>query len=139
MLQWKYRIPSFLSFLFDEQDFYSDVPDELDHYTEGERGVGFTTTAAAARRRLDDHGFTLQFFAATYRWLDDEIDDWVTHVIGEALAEERSYPADQRLIDDLTRRHIRSFRRGTPLDDIHKFVRLLRALLDTTIGPAYLI
>lgn len=112
-------------------EFYSDIPDELDDYSDdGERKVGYTTTAAAARRRLDDHGFTLAFFAATYRLLDDEIDDWVTDAIGEAIAEAHSYRAGERLIDDLTRRHIRSFRRGTPLDDIHKFVRLLRALLD---------
>jgi hypothetical protein len=67
--------------------------------------------------------------------LGDEIDDWVTHVIGEAIAAKPDYRADERLVDELTRRHIRSFRRGTPLDDIDKFVRLLRALLDDDDQP----
>lgn len=138
VLQWKYRIPPFLSFLFEEQDFYSDIREELDPYEEDERRVGYVTTASSAIRRLDDAGFTLAFFAGTYQLLDDEIDAWVLHIVGERLAEERGYPEDTSMTDDLAAEHVRSFRRGTALDDIHRFIGVLRESLSAGAHPAIL-
>jgi hypothetical protein len=138
VLQWKYRVPPFLSFLFEEQDFYSDIREELDPYEEDERRVGYVTTASSAIRRLDDAGFTLAFFAGTYQLLDDEIDAWVLHIVGERLAEERGYPEDTSMTDDLAAEHVRSFRRGTALDDIHKFIGVLRESLSAGAHPAIL-
>jgi hypothetical protein len=40
VLQWKYRVPPFLGFLFDEEDFYSDIPEEEPH------DAGLTITAS---------------------------------------------------------------------------------------------
>ena len=139
-LQWKYRIPPFLSFLFEDEDFYSDLPEKLEvsweDASEDAHRVGYRTTAGAAQERLDDLGFTLPFFASTYQLLDDEIDDWVLYVVGERLAEEADYPENREAIDDLAREHVRSFPRGTPLDDIHKFIGFIRDVLDDDAHPA---
>lgn len=66
--EWKYDVPTFLAFLFRDEDYASPLPRrepdaEQDQYR---RHVGYHTTVDQARRRLEDVGLTLEFFAGVY-------------------------------------------------------------------------
>ena len=62
---WKNHIPTFLTFLFEDGDFYSksSPPEDEDDWFEE---IGYSTTCKKALAALDRYGYNLEFFAEVY-------------------------------------------------------------------------
>jgi hypothetical protein len=83
--EWKYDVPAFLTFLFRDEDYASPLPRrepdaQQDQYR---RHVGYHTTVEEARRRLEDVGLTLEFFADVYDTLASSIDAKIVQSVGD--------------------------------------------------------
>jgi hypothetical protein len=53
-LQWKYMVPTFLTFLFSDEDYYADYPPDPENAERTTRWVGYATTVEHARAHLSD-------------------------------------------------------------------------------------
>jgi hypothetical protein len=84
-LAWKYEVPAFLTFLFEDQHFYSAVPPDDVGSGDSQPWLGYRTTVGDARERLDRLGFTLRFFGGVYETLLDDLDASLLVGLGAAL------------------------------------------------------
>jgi hypothetical protein len=82
---WKYEVPTFLTLVFSDDDFYFAVPPDPESHDEYRRWIGYRTSIAEARDRLDGLGYTMPFFASLYETLTDSIDESLLEAVAEKL------------------------------------------------------
>ncbi len=79
----KYQVPHFLIFIFDEEEFYFDeeiVDGELQYYN----FLGYRTTGEAVLKKLDKYGFDFNFLEEIYREFEEDIESLYSDAIEEA-------------------------------------------------------
>jgi hypothetical protein len=136
--EWKYDVPTFLAFLFRDEDYASPLPRretdaEQDEYR---RQVGYHTTVDQARQRLEDVGLTLEFFSGVYDTLTTSIDAKIVDSVGalETLGEHVSvYEARARGAEFLAKAADLGL-----MDQLEVFLDFLREAVDTNPPPAYI-
>src|SRR4051794_16007596 len=92
---WKYDVPSFLTFIFREEDLFvvreqippaeDEEPEDLDLEDLPIERAGYATTAGAARSVLDTYGYTLDFFTDIYGSFLPDLEQGVREVLADEL------------------------------------------------------
>lgn len=131
-------MPTFLAFLFRDEDYTSPLPLRETHVEENQyrREVGYHTTVDKARRRLEDVGLTLEFFAGVYDTLATSIDSKIVDSVraSETLGEHISiYEARERGAEFLAKAADLA-----PMDQFEVFLEFLREAIDANPAPAYI-
>jgi hypothetical protein len=137
-LAWKYQIPTIATFLFGQTDYYYRRPrrEGRDGADTGEATVGYGSTAAAVRRRLDEFGFTLAFWGGVCDELLDEIDEIQVEHVAMALAEsEGTGVAATKELEAKAHAHLARPASRSAADDIAAFIELLRDGIAMADGP----
>lgn len=140
---WKYHVPTFLTFVFKEEDLFikrEEVlvdpeddepvevhPDEL--YIEE---AGFRTTVEAAKAVLDEYGYTLEFFADIYGSFRTELQETVREVLDNEIGAEANEAGDDLSEEELQRR-VRAHLSASPdtaMEDLQAFTAFLREAIE---------
>jgi len=82
-LGWKYDIPSYLSFLFDEKDLYVEDNEDNGEYV----GIGYKSTCKRALEKLDKLGFDWVMITEIYSFFYNQIKEEVYEDIYDELSE----------------------------------------------------
>jgi hypothetical protein len=136
-LAWKYRIPTFATFLFDEGDYYErprgdPMAPDYDHMGT----TGYRSTAGAVRERLDELGFTLPFWGGVCDELLAEINDYEVDLVAEALAERDGADAIRRAeLEARAQAYLARPSGRTGAEDVTAFVEQLRKGLSVEECP----
>jgi hypothetical protein len=134
-LYWRRGIPSYLYFLFDEENLYHTEEEDDDECEEGLLSddkiirIGFKTSAKESLRVLDEHGYTLEFFSEIYDSFYPEIRatylEMIKNEIFEHYYAEDEEELDQGKVEKAISRHLRKFPsigRSNELKDFSKFI-----------------
>lgn len=126
---WKYDIPSYLSFLFDQNDLYNESFDGDEEYIK----IGFKTTREKALDKLNKLGFNWDMITEIYSSFYEQIKADVYENICEELAEkyETLSEVEVQKKTDLFFAKIPKFTREEELKD---FVNFLYPLIAVSIG-----
>jgi hypothetical protein len=131
-LSWKYQIPTFLTFLFTENELViehchrqPDSDDDEDEMCDAWRETaGYRTSVAAAKSVLDGHGYTVEFLAGIYDTFRPDLHEWV-----RTTAREDYNWDDQCENDEEVEKRIEEYLAasvGSALDDLKAFTAFLR-------------
>lgn len=131
---WKYHIPTFLTFLFDSDDFFivmsDDDPD--DQYI---AEVGYRTTCGQSLAQLEKFGYDLSFFGEVYSQFRPELDRYLQEMVIEELASECD---DDSTPEDEFRQYLERHPAVSPADELRDFAKFLAALYTTDFkSPPY--
>jgi hypothetical protein len=140
---WRYHVPTFLTFVFKEEDLFikrEDIvpdadedetievdPDEL--YLEE---AGFRTTVGAAKTVLDEYGYTLEFFADIYESFRTQLQETVQEVLDDEIGGEAN-EAGENLSEEEVQRRVRAHLSGSPdtaMEDLRAFTAFLREAIE---------
>ena len=134
IFSWRYEVPSFLTFVFQEDDLFikrEEIPpepgEEDREYDPDELMIeeaGFRTTVAKAKAVLDRYGYTRSFFAEVYASFRDGLDEAAKEILVDELGA-LDPEATLEGIEDKVRRHL-STSSSTPLGDLDAFTEFLR-------------
>jgi len=131
---WRYQIPTFVTFLFKDEDIQIGHEDPLpgfpDELTLTE--AGFRTTVAAAKEVLDGYGYTVEFFADIYASFYDELNHRVRDVLSDEIGQHADGAPSHEQIDALVRQHMAASS-DAPLDDLAAFTAFLREAIETDL------
>ena len=124
-LSWKNFIPDFLTFLFDEQDFYS-----VYNVDEPERPakIGFRTTCAKSINMLERNGYTVGFFTDVYDFFEKKLNAEFEDSAKKELAEQSS-AHDEAQLRRMLAHHLDAFPTLSPAEQLHDFIEFLKVLL----------
>ena len=140
---WRYQVPTFVTFLFKDEDILiereaplppmpGEEPVEVDPDELALVEAGFRTTVAAAKAVLDEYGYTVEFFADVYASFRDELDARVREAVGDDIAQKSSEPLTDQATDAAIEAHM-ARSRGGPLDDLRAFTAFLRRAIETDL------
>jgi Restriction endonuclease len=140
---WRYQVPTFVTFLFKEEDirieredplpgFPDEEPEEVDPDELALTEAGFRTTVAAAKEVLDEYGYTVEFFADIYASFHDELDHRVREVLGDEIGQHADCALSDEQIDERVREHTAASS-SVPLDDLVAFTAFLREAIETDL------
>lgn len=142
VFQWKYHVPTFLTFVFSEDDFFIEReqvvvdPEEDDGVVDPdelyiEKG-GYRTSAASAKAVLDEYGYTVPFFAEIYDSFRKGLNASVKDLLDDELGQ-RSGPGTSE--DELGRRidaHL-SASPNSAIGDLEAFTAFLQQAIATDL------
>jgi hypothetical protein len=132
-LAWKYDIPSYLSFLFDQKDFFKNVTkgesEEEDTFEE----IGFQTTCKKALEKLNGLGFDWPMISEVYSYFYPQLSDSIDFDIQEEIRERFKIDEDSKL-ELKVKAHYRKFPTLTREQELKDFVNFYLPLLDATNG-----
>jgi hypothetical protein len=142
---WKYQVPTFITFLFKEEDLFikreevvedpdDDEPVEIDPDELEMEEAGFRTTVAAAKAVLDGYGYTLKFFADIYDSFRDGLQEAIRETLDDEIGGELN-EAGQFSEEELQRRvraHI-SASPDTALGDLQALTSFVRRAIETDL------
>src|SRR5918996_791903 len=140
---WRYHVPTFLTFVFKEEDLFikrEDIvpdpdedgpidvdPDEL--YLEE---AGFRTTVGAAKAVLDEYGYTLEFFADIYESFRTQLQETVQEVLDDEMGG-KANDAGENLSEEELQRQVRAHLSASPdtaMEDLRAFTAFLREAIE---------
>jgi len=122
VFQWKYYVPPFLSFFFEEADFFRDRRrDAGESYEE----IGYRTSAGRAKAKLEAFGYNIDFLTEVYDEFHDELEEAYRDALLEELSEEDT-SASKRSIDAAVRKHLARFPKQSRLKDLEDFTSFIR-------------
>ncbi|WP_333577727.1 restriction endonuclease [Sphingobacterium sp.] len=128
-LSWKYDIPSYLSFLFDENDLYTEREPNDDELEK----IGFRSTAQKALIKLDKLGFDWEMISDIYAFFYEEIKDSIYYYIHEELLEKFS-----NFSDNVREKKIHAFYSSIPKftreQELKDFVNFFLPLVEVCTG-----
>lgn len=128
VFQWKNYVPAFLTFLFDEEDFFCR-PDQLEDEDDRFEELGYRTRCGESKRRMDALGYNLDFFAEVYDTFGDELE----RALRETLQEEFSLDTDGEMtaqdIQEAVTAHLSHFQPQSRTQDLIDFVEFVRECL----------
>ena len=152
-IAWKYHVPSFLAFLFSEEDFFEikEVEDEDEYYF----NYGYKTNVQNSLEILDKNGYTKELFVEVYNFFYDELFLVYEEVVKEEIAEK--FYDYKKVKDDLDQEnsklfkffknlegeineeeienkfehYINSFAELSREEEVQDFIKLLSVLLNT--------
>lgn len=133
-LAWKYRIPTFATFLFKQSDYYdNDRPrgDPRDPNYDHMGTRGYRSSAEAVKSHLDELGFTLSFWGGVTAEILAESGAYQIELVSEALAErEGNASMTSNELEALARTHIARRPASSPADDVRQFIAYIRDAID---------
>jgi len=130
---WKYLIPTFLTFLFDKRDFFSR-PRRLRPTTGWYEEVGYRTTCGKALQNLDRLGYDLRFFSDVYDQFHDEIEEELKSNLEDEIYEKASGPGRKSNVSKAVRTHMQAYPVQSRLDDLRDFIAFLETILLRKVG-----
>jgi hypothetical protein len=138
VFSWRYEVPSFLTFVFQEDDLFikrEEIPPEpgeedreydLDELMIEE--AGFRTTVAKAKAVLDQYGYTRAFFAEVYASFRVNLNEAAREILLDELG--TIHPkAPLKEIEGRVEDHMRASP-DTPQGDLDAFTEFLRRGID---------
>lgn len=125
-LRWKDYVPTFLTFLFDEEDFYATADE--DGYQEE---IGYRATSSECIAVLERYGYSLEFFAEVYGFFYDDLYDAYRYFAEEQISmdhasELRAEECHKRFLE-----HVNAFPSTSRSAEQRDFVKFLGVLLRT--------
>jgi hypothetical protein len=136
---WKYEIPTFLAFLFQDSDLYigpvhegADTPDGEDEDLFPYYRCGYRTTVHAAKQALDDYGYTVEFFAGIYGSFRADLQNQLRDLLEEKFADDAPEDRTQDDVRRLVAERI-SASPDSALGDLLAFTEFLRKLIETDL------
>lgn len=140
---WKYQVPSFITFLFKEEDVFikreevledpeDDEPIEIDPDELYLEQAGFRTTVAAAKAVLDGYGYTLEFFAAIYESFRTDLQQNLRDLLEDEIGTELNETGE--LVEEEVQRRVRahlSASTDTAIGDLQALTAFLREAIAT--------
>lgn len=132
-LAWKYDIPSYLSFLFNQEDFFKNIgrgeSEEEDFFEE----IGFQTTCKKALEKLDQLGFDWSMISEVYSYFYPQLIESIDYDIQEEIRERFKVEEDSKLKSKV-KAHYQKFPTLTREQELKDFVKFYLPLLDATNG-----
>jgi hypothetical protein len=141
---WKYHVPTFLTFVFSQDDLFIEreqVTAEVDDEDEPvevdpdepyiERG-GYRTTVGRAKAVLNSYGYTVPFFAEIYQSFRDDLDAQVRDRLDDELAACAGPDVDEDELKARIEAHM-SAAPNTAVDDLYSLTAFLRDAIDTDL------
>lgn len=128
---WKYDIPSYLSFLFDKNDLYSQSSND----DEGYNKIGFITTREKALEKLDKLGFNWEMISEIYSSFYEEIKEKVYENIIDELAENSAELSESEVQKEADK-FFAKLPKFTREEELKDFVNFLFPLIGASMGEA---
>lgn len=130
-LQWKYDIPAFLSFLFEESDSYNEDRDD-------EEGgfplkIGYRTNAAGAIKKLDKLGMNWKMIKEIYSFFYQRLSEEVAENIINEIAEQYK-DSSEKVINAKTTIALEQFQLLSREDELKDFTRFFLPMIDVSVG-----
>jgi hypothetical protein len=140
---WKYHVPTFLTFVFKEEDLFikreevivdpdEEEPVEIDPDVLYIEEAGFRTTVGAAKAVLDEYGYTLEFFADIYDSFRAGLQETVRDVLDDEIGGQANEAGEDLSEEDLQRR-VRAHLSASPdtaIGDLQAFTAFLREAIE---------
>ena len=128
--QWKYDIPAYLSFLFEEKDSYSETVEEEDGYPVK---IGFKTDVASAIKKLDQLGMNWDMLASIYSYFYDQLKEGVIDRVENAIIENSS-ASSETSVQAKINIALGQFNRFSRQEELEDFVNFLIPMIDASTG-----
>lgn len=143
---WKYQVPTFITFLFKEEDLFikreevlpdpeDDEAAEIDPDDLYIEEAGFRTTVAKAKAALDNYGYTQEFFATIYESFRDALQEVVRERLGDEIGTQLNETGE--FAEEELRRRVRAHLSASPdtaLGDLQALTAFLREAIDTKLA-----
>lgn len=136
VFRWKYHIPSFVTFLFEENDLYSK-PSEVENESEGYEEIGYTTTCAKSRAVLDRFGYTTDFFAEVYDVFHDELEERLVEALREEFAMSSPRGLDEPQAKRQVKQHLAQYPSQGRSEDLADFVDFIKQAIGSGFNPEF--
>lgn len=131
---WKYHVPTFLTFLFEDSDYFSVPRDDDPDWFEA---IGYRTEAHRSIAVLNGAGFTVEFFAEVYDELFLGLDSEYRERLESAIVE----AASRELPEGELQRRIEAHLAAPPqsrLQDLRDFIEFMREGISSDFsGPRF--
>ncbi len=124
-LRWKYDIPAFLTFLFDEADYYCVKNEEEEYFEE----IGYKTSTSKSLAVLDKYGYDLDFFSQIYHFFYPELQKTFIETAKEKISENNDHKLSESEIDEELAKHLAKFPKVGRWEELEDFVKFIRALM----------
>lgn len=125
-LSWKSYVPTFLTFLFKEGDFYVvRDPDDPDWPEE----IGFRTTCRHSIDILERNGYSIEFFASVYEFFESELHDYYAEGAKQQIIENSDRELDEKQVTAALAAHLAEFPSLTRQQELEDFLKFLGVLL----------
>ncbi len=140
---WKYHVPTFLTFVFSQDDLFIEReqvvvdPEDEDERVEIDpdelyiQKGGYRTTVSRAEAVLDEYGYTLSFFAEIYESFRDGLDAQVRDRLADELGKGAA-DVDQEELKARIEAHV-SASPNTAIGDLEAFTAFLREAIETDL------
>ncbi|WP_295122636.1 HEPN/Toprim-associated domain-containing protein [uncultured Chitinophaga sp.] len=134
-LHWKYKIPNYLAFLFDQGNLYFTIPSEESEDDEMDQsdGIGFKTTVKDALEKLNELGFDWNLMTRTYCHFYEDLKLSLLEYIGEDLIEDGADPSSIN-IDELFANYLTGYGQLSREEELKDFVQFIFPLLWASQG-----
>jgi len=133
VFEWKYHIPTFLTFLFDESDFYSR-PRKLKYEDDWYEEIGYSTTCEKSLEVLNRFGYNLDFFAEVYDSFHNDLEADLVYALGEEFAQESNHELSNKQIDKAVQEHLKKYPPQSRTDDLRDFIAFLKEAIASDFG-----
>jgi len=125
-LSWKDYVPTFLTFLFKESDFYVVRDQEEPEWPEE---IGFLTTCTNSLEILERNGYTIEFFAGVYEFFERELYDYYTECAKQQIIEDADRDMCEKEVEEAFSAHLANFPNLTRQQELEDFLKFLGVLL----------
>jgi hypothetical protein len=127
-VSWKNQVPAFITFLFDEKDFYAiKNPDDDKFFQE----IGYKTTCSKSINVLEKFGYSIGFFTQIYKFFYDDLYANLEDCVKEKLAGEIEEKVDENALREQYMAYVNSFPMLARLEELHEFVKFISEFLRT--------
>ncbi len=132
-LAWKYDIPSYLSFLFDRNDFFKNLAKGESEGEDFFEELGFQTTCKKALEKLDQLGFDWPMISEVYSYFYPQLIGSIDYDIQEEIRDRFKIDEYSKL-ESKSKAYYRKFPTLTREQELKDFVNFYLPLLDATNG-----
>lgn len=128
----RHIFPSFMTFIFEPDDFFVVYEEDFDPETLGDDDtrsfeVGYQTTVAEAKATMDRFGYTLDFFADVYSQFQGELQVEAAEQLAITIMEANKNLSKTQ-VEEQVKGH---FQPGRAIDHLNQFIIVLRELIRT--------
>jgi hypothetical protein len=132
-LSWKYDIPSYLSFLFNKDDFFKNPGKGRSKTGDFFREIGFQTTCKKALEKLDQLGFDWPMLSQVYSYFYSQLIESVDYEIQEKIRERFEIDDESKLASKV-KAYYKKFPIFTREQELKDFTRFYLPLLGASNG-----
>lgn len=130
IFQWKYDIPGYLSFLFEEDHAYSEISEEDEGYP---IKIGFRTSAVSAIQKLDQLGMDWNMVIIIYSFFYKQLKEAVADSIESEIIENNK-DKKEKIVQAKIRSAMAQFHRFSRQQELEDFVNFFMPMIDASLG-----